>query len=151
MDRTEKVIFTNICMIIDGAGSVLIQDRVDPDWPGVAFPGGHVEKGESFTDAVIREVFEETGLTVSGLQLCGIKDWTRDDGARYMVLLYKTCHFAGTLASSDEGKVRWVPLRELSKMKLAGGMETMLRFFLEDELSEQFFYRENGEWVEVLK
>ena len=151
MDRTEKVIFTNMCMVTDGAGNVLIQDRVDPDWPGAAFPGGHVERGESFTDAVIREVREETGLTVSGLTLCGIKDWTREDGTRYAVLCYKTCRFSGALASSQEGEVRWVPLRELPNMKLAGGMETMLRLFLEDGLSEQFFYREDGRWVERLK
>ncbi len=151
MDRTEKVIFTNMCMVTDGAGNVLIQDRVDPDWPGVTFPGGHVEKGESFTDAVIREVFEETGLTVSDLALCGIKDWTREDGTRYTVLCYKTCRFTGTLASSGEGEVRWVSLRELPEMELAGGMETMLRLFTEDGLSEQFFYREDGRWVEALK
>jgi 8-oxo-dGTP diphosphatase len=73
MARTEKVTFTNMCMISDGRGNVLVQDRLDPDWPGIAFPGGHVEKGESFVDAMVREVYEETGLTVSNLTLCGIK------------------------------------------------------------------------------
>ena len=151
MDRTEKAVFTNMCMITDGAGNVLVEDRRDPTWPGVTFPGGHVESGESFTDAVIREVREETGLTVSGLTLCGIKDWTREDGTRYAVLCYKTCRFTGTLASSGEGEVRWVPLRELPNMKLAGGMETMLRLFTEDGLSEQFFQKQDGQWVETLK
>ena len=37
-------------------------DRKKRDWPGITFPGGHIESGESFTDAVIREVQEETGL-----------------------------------------------------------------------------------------
>ena len=151
MDRTEKAIFTNMCMVTDGAGNVLVEDRLDPDWPGVTFPGGHVERGESFTGAMIREVLEETGLTVSDLTLCGIKNWTRDDGVRYTVLLYKTSRFSGDLTSSDEGEVRWVPLRELPNMKLAGGMETMLKLFLEDGLSEYFFYRENGRWVETLQ
>lgn len=151
MDRKEQVVFTNMCMVMDGAGNVLVEDRLDPDWPGVSFPGGHVEPGESFTGAVIREVFEETGLTVSDLALCGIKDWTRDDGVRYVVLFYKTSRFSGDLTSSEEGEVRWVPLRELPNMKLAGGMETSLRLFLEDGLSEHFFYRENGRWVETLQ
>ncbi len=151
MARIEKTIFTNMCMIHDDSGNVLVQDRVNPDWPGISFPGGHVEAGESFTDSVIREVYEETGLTVSNLQMCGIKDWINDDGTRYMVLLYKTNTFKGEIKSSDEGEVGWTSLEKIYNLKLADGMDQMLRLFLEDKLSEQFFYKENGKWIEVLK
>ena len=151
MSREERVIFTNMCMVYDGKGKVLVQDRLDPQWPGITFPGGHVEAGESFTDAVVREVYEETGLTVSQLQMCGIKDWVQEDGARYVVLLYKTDAFSGELASSAEGEVWWAPLEELPGMKLASGMDQMLRLFCEDRLSEQFFYKDSGAWIEVLK
>ena len=71
MNRRESVEFVNMCMIKNG-DKVLVQDRVSPDWPGITFPGGHVERGESFVAAVIREVREETGLTISKPQLCGI-------------------------------------------------------------------------------
>jgi len=150
MSRQETVTITNMCMVYDGA-LVLVQDRKDPQWPGLTFPGGHVEKGESFTDAVIREVLEETGLKISSPQLCGIKDWTNDDGSRYMVLFYKTDKFEGTLTSSDEGEVYWLELSEMKQCPLADGMDKMLEVFLNDDLSEHFFYKENGKWIEALK
>lgn len=150
MARQETVTLTNMCMIYDG-DRVLVQDRQDPKWSGLTFPGGHVEKGESFTDAVIREVWEETGLRISEPQLCGIKDWINEDGTRYMVLFYKTDKFQGTLTSSQEGDVFWVPLSQLGQMTLAEGMENMLKVFLDDSISEYFFYRSQGKWVETLK
>ena len=99
MKRSAPVELMNMCVLRRGS-KVLVQDRTDPNWPGVAFPGGHVEKGESFTDAVIREVQEETGLTISSPRLCGIKDWC-EDGVRHVVLLYRAEQFTGTLRSSD--------------------------------------------------
>ena len=83
--------------------------------------------------------------------MCGIKDWINDDGSRYMVLLYKTNTFKGEIKSSDEGEVCWTSLEKIYNLKLADGMDQMLRLFLEDKLSEQFFYKENGKWIEVLK
>lgn len=150
MRQRESVEFTNMCMVYDG-DKVLVQDRVKGSWTGIAFPGGHVEKGESFTDAVIREVFEETGLQISAPQLCGIKDCLNDDGSRYMVLFYKTNQFEGVLHSSEEGKVFWANKSELLHMRLARDMEGMLKVFCEDTLSEFYYYQENGAWKYILK
>ena len=151
MARKEIVTFTNMCMITDGNGNVLVQNRIDPSWPGIAFPGGHVEIGESFVDAVTREVFEETGLTVSNLTLCGIKNWAGEDGTRYFVTCYKTSTFSGEIKSSDEGEVFWTPLCRLRELNLCDNMQNMLNLFLDDSISEHYFYQENGEWIEVLK
>ena len=49
MARTEKVIMTNMCMVFS-ENRVLVQDKTDDDYSGITFPGGHVERGESFTD-----------------------------------------------------------------------------------------------------
>ena len=150
MARTEVVTITNMCMVYNGT-KVLVQEKIDDDYCGITFPGGHVEKGESFTDAVIREVFEETGLKISTPILCGIKDWSNDDGSRYMVLFYKTNKFEGILSSSAEGEVRWIELEEMKKMNLADRMDKVLEVFLDESISEYFFYKENGVWKEELK
>jgi 8-oxo-dGTP diphosphatase len=149
MSRIEKVEFTNMCMVYDG-DKVLVIDRQKKDWPGITFPGGHVEEGESFTDAVIREIREETGLKIYSPQLCGIKDWYENE-CRYVVLFYKTSHFEGDLISSDEGKVWWEKIDNLENLRLSNDMKDMLRVFLEDDLSEFYYYKKSENWQYELK
>ena len=146
MSRSEKAIFTNLCMVYDDAGNILVEDRVDPSWPGLCFPGGHVEPGESFVDAVIREVREETGLTIQNPRLCGTKQFQTDNGERYVVCFYKTNQFIGTLHSSDEGKVFWIPRKDLEKYPVVNDFMDMLKVFESDDLSEFYYYTENGQW-----
>ena len=127
----EQAVFTNMCMI-EKDGYVLVQERADKNWPGFVFPGGHVEPGESFTEAVIREVREETGLTVERPELCGLKQFIDDDGARYVVFLYRTDRFSGELRSSEEGRVFWARKDEVPSLPLANGVAPMLASFFGD-------------------
>ena len=150
MAKTEKAIFTNMCMISDGAGNILVEERVKNDWRGIAFPGGHVEKGEAFSDSVVREVREETGLTVESPRLCGVKQFHTDEGERYVVFLYKADKFSGELRSSSEGRVFWIKRRELEKYDLAADFADLVRVFEEDELSEFFCYEEDGKYAKKL-
>ena len=147
MSRAEKAIFTNMCMIYDHAGNILVQDRKAPDWPGLCFPGGHVEPGESFVESVIREVWEETGLTIENPILCGTKQFQTDDGARYVVLFYKTNRFSGELKSSDEGEVFWIPRETLPEYTLSVDFPDMVHIMEDDNLSEFYYYKEDGKWA----
>lgn len=150
MHRPVKTVFSNMCMIYDDNGNVLILDRVDTNWSGIVFPGGHVESGESFTDSVIREVFEETGLTIKHPKLCGIKSWPVNN-CRHVALLYKTSNFSGELVPSDEGKVFWMKKNEILASNIASGFDKMLQVFLDEDVSELYFYKKNDVWFDVLK
>jgi 8-oxo-dGTP diphosphatase len=145
MARSEQAIFVNMCMIVSG-DKVLVIDRKKPDWPGVTFPGGHVEKEESFVESVIREVYEETGLTIENPVLCGTKQFQTGVDVRYVVLFYKATRFSGELKSSSEGEVFWIDRKDLPHYPLAPDMEAMVQVMERDDLSEFYYYTENGGW-----
>lgn len=145
MAKEEQAIFTNMCMITNG-NHVLVQDRKNPDWPGVTFPGGHVEPGESFVDSVIREVYEETGLVIEDPRLCGVKQFQTKNHARYVVFFFQASRFSGELKASDEGEVFWIDRKDLAKYPLAPDMEEMVKVMEDDRLSEFYYYQENGSW-----
>lgn len=147
MTRTENVILTNMCLIEDDQGNIVIQKR-DPKryaWSGVALPGGHIEAGESLHEAVVREVYEETGLTISNPRLVGMKHWHTKEGTRYLVFLYRTKDFTGEIQSTEEGEIKWVPRKDLVKLDLAYDMLNLLRVFEEEALSELFYAQRLGE------
>lgn len=146
MSRSEMAEFTNLCMVSDGNGNILVQDRKNRDWPGIAFPGGHVEPGESFTASVIREVFEETGLTIENPTLCGVKQFQTRKNERYVVFLYKADRFHGELRSSGEGEVFWIPREKLPEYSTVPDFEDLVRVFESDDLSEFYYSKENGGW-----
>ena len=140
MGNTFKAELTNMVMVYDkDTRRTVVQNRVKY-WKGISFPGGHVEKGESFIDSAKREVFEETGLKVDNLKLCGIIDWChRKSGERYMVMLYKTDTYSGELiGETEEGKVFWADIDEIPKMELSRDFENYLKVFIDDDKQEFF-------------
>lgn len=151
MARQETCILTNMCMIYDG-DNILVLDRLNPDWPGITFPGGHIEPQESFVESVIREVKEETGLDITNVQLCGVKQWTQQDQCyRYIVFFFKTNTYSGELKSSDEGKVFWINKNELSNYILAEGFDNMFEVFDNDNLCENYHWIDDGNWNMINK
>lgn len=148
--RAESAIFTNMCMIYDDKGRVLVQDRVDPGWPGLTFPGGHIEKGESFTRSVIREVKEETGLDIRNPQLCGVKQFQTEFDERYVVLYFKTSEFSGELQASAEGQVFWVRPEDIPNYTLSNDFEYMIKLMMTDSLNEFYYSGGPDDWTKEL-
>ena len=145
MDRTQKTEIVNMCMVYD-KNFVLVQNKIHDEWGGLTFPGGHVEKDESLSDAVIREVFEETGLTIEDPVLCGTKQFQTEEDARYVVFFFRASKFSGTLTASSEGAVFWIDRKDLPKYPLSMDMLAMVEVMERQDLSEFYYCKENGNW-----
>ena len=149
MDKPEQVILTNMCMVQNGT-KVLVEDKRSRWANGIIFPGGHVEEHEPIVDSVIREIREETGLTIQNPTLCGIKEWCDDGASRYMVFLFKADTFSGELTSSDEGRVFWAEKDEVLKMNWIWNLDGIMRV-MEDDGPAELFLDPADNWKAVLK
>ena len=146
---TECVELTVLCLIQDG-NRILLQNRAKEDWKGYTFPGGHVEPGESFVDAVIREMKEETGLDIFNPRLVGIKQFPIEKG-RYIVLLFKTSEFCGEVVSSEEGEMEWIDLEDLPNVNVVEDFNDLMKVLNNPDLNEFQYTIDNGEWIVHLK
>ena len=149
MSRTENVELTVLCLITDRS-RLLLQNRTKNDWQGYTLPGGHVEPGESFVDAVIREIKEETGLDIKNPRLAGVKQFPIENG-RYIVLLFKATEYSGTVVSSDEGQMEWVESDRLSEINTVEDFEDLIRVINDPELTEFQYLVDGDTWTVLIK
>lgn len=143
MSYLELCEITTLCLIYDG-DKILVQNRNKSDWNGIVLPGGHVEKKESFKDAIIREIKEETNLDIYNPKLVGVKQFQTEKDHRYVVFLFKTNEFEGKLQSSDEGEVMWVNRDDLTNMNLVEDFMDLLEVFENENLHEFIYVKEKN-------
>jgi 8-oxo-dGTP diphosphatase len=99
-------------------------------WIGV---GGHFEQGESPEDCLIREVKEETGLTLTSYRFRGIVTFVSDSGAIIYMCLYTADGYEGKITSCNEGVLEWINKKELLKLNLWEGDKIFLRLLDENK------------------
>lgn len=106
------------------------QKDVNKDkWTGI---GGHFEAGESPEECLLREVKEETGLTLTGFSFRGIVTFSAVGWPTEYMCLYTSEQFEGTLTECNEGKLEWVRKDALMGLNLWEGDKIFLRLLMEN-------------------
>ena len=147
MRKPELVELTVSCALYQD-DKILLQESHRKTWAGLCLPGGHVEEGESFVQAIIREMQEETGLTILDPKLCGVKQFPGGiDGSRYIVLLFRAEHYTGTLSDSVEGHNDWYKRSDLPGLPVVDDLLYQLEVMESEEFSEFQQVVENDEWI----
>lgn len=120
--KTTKL--TIMCMVYKDDGSFLVENRVKKDWPGLTFPGGHVEDDELIENAVIREMKEETGLDLLEIEPRGYIEWNEfGDNVRHLAMLFRSNKYKGEIKSSKEGEIFFIKEKDISKYLLSNDFE----------------------------
>lgn len=141
----EKVVFTNMCLLYKG-DEILVQERTKTDWPGITLPGGHVEKGENFFEALQREILEETGLELKSAKLRAIEEYTLvSEEDRHVILMYQSSDFEGEIIQKDnEDHIFWIKRENLKSLKLSEDLDIMYEAIVDDNISELIYYKEDN-------
>lgn len=127
-----KYIMMNMVRIFDGNQVLVLDKKKKHGWEGLTFPGGKVEPYESFNDAAIREVKEETNLEIKNLEFNGVIQWVNYDKDETQVgFLYTSRGFSGDLiAENREGKLFFKDYNEFKIMQgHSDSMECILQIY----------------------
>lgn len=98
-------------------------DENHDKWIGI---GGHFEFQESPEDCLIREVKEETGLSLLNYYFRGIVTFSSDDHPAEYMHLYTSNSFSGTVSDCKEGQLEWVPIDSICTLNLWEGDKIFL-------------------------
>ena len=93
-------------------------------WIGI---GGHIEPGETPKDCVLREVLEETGLTLTDCAYRGIVRFRSDDYEDEDMHLFSADRYTGEIIDCDEGDLAWIDKADLLRLTMWEGDKVFLR------------------------
>ena len=99
-------------------------------WVGV---GGKFEPDETPEECMLREVREETGLTLTKYRFRAILTFLSDEWETEYIHLYTASEFTGTLSECDEGNLEWIPKSEIYNLQLWQGDKIFFRLLRETE------------------
>ena len=143
-----------LCYITDKKkNSTLMLHRIKKEndyhqgkWNGL---GGKLNLGETPEECAIREIKEESGLTVKNPSLKGFLTFPNFDGIDdWYVFVFTFEEFNGNLIDSPEGKLEWIPNDELTSLNLWEGDKIFLEWVFSGKIFSAKFTYEDGKFVD---
>ena len=143
-----------LCYIMDKKrNSTLMLHRIKKEndyhqgkWNGL---GGKLDEGESPEECAVREIKEESGLTVRNPLLKGFLTFPNFDGVDdWYVFVFTFVDFEGTLIDSPEGRLEWIPNNSLTSLNLWEGDKIFLEWVFEEKFFSAKFNYENGNFLD---
>lgn len=104
-------------------------------------PGGKFETGESPLDCILREYYEETGLTLINPKLQGISYW--QDDYEGIIFIFVAEEFEGQIKESEEGKLEWLEIKDLEKINQFEQNEKFTPYLFKNNMFEGKFNLDN--------
>ena len=147
-ERTDIMIRTSLCYLEqNGCYLMLLRNKKAHDvnegkWIGV---GGKLEPGETAEQCAVREIREETGLTVHDLTPRGMIYFHAEGWESEEMALFTATHFSGELTDCDEGELRWIDKQAVMELNLWEGDRIFLRRLMEDAPYFEMTLRYRGE------
>ncbi|WP_203333444.1 8-oxo-dGTP diphosphatase [Planococcus beigongshangi] len=134
MAEGSNVTLMTMCLVVQEGKVLLIERPPEKGFPGFIGAGGKVDYPESIAEGAIREVKEETGLTVTKLVYKGLDEFTDlSDNLRYMVFNYVAEEFEGELLEDPpEGKLKWVPIEGALDLPMQDWFRERFPLFFEE-------------------
>lgn len=117
-------------------------DPSEGKWVGI---GGKFEPGETMEDCLLREVREETGLSLTEFQYHGVIHFISDSIEDEEMFLFSGTKWEGEIASCNEGTLKWVPEEEVLSLNLWEGDPFFLNPLLKGETELEMTCRYEGD------
>src|SRR3972149_779157 len=143
-----------LCYVIDKKNQkTLMIHRVKKEndyhegkWNGL---GGKFGVGESPEECAIREVFEESGLTIKEPKMHGFISFPNFDGIHdWYVFIFTAVSFDGQLIDSNEGVLEWIPNDKLTSLNLWDGDKIFIGWLFQEKFFSAKFKYENGKFID---
>lgn len=139
-EKMKNVEITTMCALFSEDKQKVLFINRRKNWLGYAFPGGHLEEGESIKECIIREMKEETGLDILAPKMVGITHFfNTQDKTTHIIINFVADRYEGvTNLECDEGELVWVDVEQLNTLQYAEGMELRLDLFLQGIHKEMY-------------